>query len=69
MKRTLIESSVLASAGYDSETAVLELEFRSGEVYRYFAVPPSVHAGLLAAPSAGRFFTQRIRDRYPTQHE
>lgn len=68
MKRRPLDSSVLASAGYDARIAVLELEFRSGEVYRYFAVPPSVHEGLLAAPSAGRFFTQRIRDRYPTQH-
>lgn len=68
MKRRPLDSSVLASAGYDARIAVLELEFRSGEVYRYFAVPPSVHDGLLAAPSAGRFFTQRIRDRYPTQH-
>lgn len=68
MKRRALDSSVLASAGYDARIAVLELEFRSGEVYRYFAVPPSVHDGLLAAPSAGRFFTQRIRDRYPTQH-
>jgi len=68
VKRRSIESSVLASVGYDSQTAVLELEFRSGEAHRYFAVPPSVHAGLLTAPSAGRFFTQRIRDRYPTRH-
>jgi len=68
VRRRPIESSVLASTGYDPELAVLELEFRSGEVYRYFAVPASVHAGLLAAPSAGRYFTQRIRDHYPTQH-
>lgn len=68
MNRRRIESSVLAGAGYDPATAVLELEFRSGEIYRYFAVPPSVHAGLLAAPSAGRFFARRIRDRYPTEH-
>lgn len=68
MRRLPLESSVIASAGYDPGIAVLELEFRSGEVYRYFAVPPSVHAGLLAAPSAGRFFTQRIRDRFPTRH-
>jgi len=67
VKRVALESSVLASAGYDPDIAVLELEFRSGEVYRYFAVPPSVNAGLLAAPSAGRFFTQRIRDRYSTR--
>ena len=43
---------------------MLELEFTSGEVYRFFAVPPSVHRGLLDAPSAGRFFQERIREVY-----
>ena len=54
--------------GYDDSTAVLEVEFVSGEVYRYFAVPPSVHRALLAAESAGRFFREHIRDVYPSEH-
>lgn len=68
MRRQPLDSGAIASAGYDGETAVLELEFTSGEVYRYFAVPPSVHRGLRAADSAGRFFRERIRDVYPAQH-
>ncbi|MGP3536310.1 KTSC domain-containing protein [Microbacterium sp. RD1] len=67
MKRTPLPSSAIASAGYDPSTAVLELEFVSGDVYRYFAVPPSIHRGLLAADSAGRFFRDRIREVYPMQ--
>ena len=47
--------------------AVLELEFSSGDLYRYFAVPPSVHRGLLSAESAGRFFAERIRPVYPSE--
>jgi hypothetical protein len=38
--------------------------FADGGLYRYFAVPESVYRSLLAAPSAGRFFHQRIRDAY-----
>lgn len=67
MKRTRLESTVLASAGYDDAMAVLELEFSSGDLYRYFAVPPSVHRGLLSAESAGRFFAERIRHVYPSE--
>lgn len=68
MRRVSLESSVIASAGYDPRTAVLEIEFTTGDVYRYFAVPPSIHRGLRVAASAGRFFTERIRNVYPSQH-
>ena len=60
---------MIASAGYDGATAVLELEFSSGDVYEYFAVPPSVHRGLLTAESAGRYFAAHIRDIYPTRQK
>ncbi len=39
MDRTSVQSTTLASVGYDVGTHVLELEFRSGEIYRYAAVP------------------------------
>ena len=68
MKRARIDSSAIASVGYDEVLAVLELEFTTGELYRYFAVPPSVHRELLAAPSAGRFFGERIRGVYPENY-
>jgi len=67
VRRHRLESTAIASAGYDADTAVLELEFASGDVYRYFAVPPSVHRGLREADSAGRFFRERIRDVYPVE--
>jgi len=68
VRRHHIDSAAIASAGYDADTAVLELEFTSGEVYRYFAVPPSIERGLRSADSAGRFFRERIRDVYPSEH-
>ena len=68
MRRHHIDSTAITSAGYDAATAVLEIEFTSGEIYRYFAVPPSIHRGLRAAESAGRFFRERIRDVYPSEH-
>jgi hypothetical protein len=68
VRRRHVDSSAVASVGYDPETAVLEIEFTSGEVYQYFAVPPSLHRELLSAASAGRFFAERIRPVYPAVH-
>lgn len=68
MRRQPVESTAIAAAGYDPAIAVLEVEFVSGEVYRYYAVPPSVHRGLLAAESPGRYFRESIREVYPSEH-
>jgi predicted dinucleotide-binding enzyme len=64
--RVPVESSALRSVGYDDDLAVLEIEFVSGEVYRYHAVPRAVHRELMDAESRGRYFVERIRDVYPT---
>lgn len=59
-----MESSAVASVGYDEALGVLELEFSSGAVYRYFGVPAAVHGALMQAPSKGAFITKRIRTTY-----
>lgn len=64
MKITPVESSTLASVGYDESSDLLQLAFRSRAVYRYFAVPTAVHESLLVATSKGRYFNQAIRDQY-----
>jgi hypothetical protein len=38
LTRTTVDSSVLSSIGYSND-ATLELEFRTGAIYRYFAYP------------------------------
>ena len=65
MRREPVSSSVIASVGYSADENLLEVEFRTGRVYTYHRVPPSVYAGLRAARSVGRYFNDRIRDRYP----
>ena len=69
MPRTPVRSSVIAAVGYDTETAELEVEFRSGDVYRYFAVPPSVFRALLEADSPGAYFNKNVSDHYPTRQQ
>lgn len=65
MRMVRLRSSNLAAAGH--EGTVLEIEFTDGGLYRYLGVPESVFQGLLAAPSAGRFFHKWIKGRYRFQ--
>lgn len=64
IKRIAMESSTIASAGYISERRILEIEFRSGAVYRYKSVPKKTFAAFSKAQSKGRFFGSEIRGKY-----
>ena len=61
MERRPVESAVIRSVGYDDRERTLDVELRSGAVYRYFDVPPEVHQGLLTAESRGRFYDQEVK--------
>jgi hypothetical protein len=65
LRRAPIESTSLASVGYDPSQKVLEVEFHGGRVYRYFGVPRRRYQELLEADSAGRFLNTRIKGFYP----
>jgi len=65
MERKRIDSSGLSVVGYSKDSAVLEIEFKSGKVYRYFAVPSSLYAELMTAESKGTFFNRCIKDVFP----
>lgn len=55
MLRSLVSSTSLASIGYDPDSGVLEVEFRSGEVYQYQGVPADVAEEFTEAPSKGTY--------------
>ena len=62
----VLDSSLLAAVTY-SDHATLDLVFRTGAVYRYFAVPARVVEGLRTAPSPGAYFHRYIRTRFRAQ--
>ena len=64
--RIAVVSSLLSSIGY-SVDETLELEFRSGSIYRYFAVPPAVFEDLIAAVSKGAYFNRNLRNPFRYQ--
>ncbi len=61
LPRFPVESSNIASIGYDPVTSTLEIEFHSGAIYQYFAVPQEIYDGLINARSKGAFFHQFIK--------
>ncbi len=67
IERQPVKSSHLKSVGYNEETEELEVEFQSGEVYRYLKVPPVVYEELLSAESKGKYFNSRIRGMYQVE--
>ena len=67
IERAPVESSSLVSIGFAREARVLEIEFRSGAIYRYLGVPQTIFDGLKKAESKGRYFAQSIRGKYEFQ--
>ncbi|HVI97584.1 MAG TPA: KTSC domain-containing protein [Sphingomonas sp.] len=59
-----VRSSAIGEVEYDRTRRRLWIRFAHGGWYSYAGVPPRVAQGLLAAPSLGRYFHARIRDRY-----
>lgn len=62
MERTPVESTNLASVGYDRESSTLEIEFNNGAIYQYFGVPETEYSGLMNAASKGSYLNQNIKE-------
>ena len=59
-----LDSKVLASVAYDPEKQILNLRFRTGEVYRYFEFSGADYRAFLNAESRGKYFLANIRDQF-----
>lgn len=64
MRRQAVNSSNVASVGYDDATNVLEVAFKSGGVYQYSSVPRSIYEGMISAASVGSYFHKMVKDKY-----
>lgn len=67
MNRIPVSSSNIRSIGYDSQSAILEVEFISSAVYQYFDVPEHLYKAFLHASSHGQFLNDNIRYNYRYQ--
>lgn len=48
----------------ENKIHILDIEFKSGGIYRYFNVPTNIFTNLANAKSRGRYFRENIRDEY-----
>src|SRR3954468_10948189 len=61
--RETLESSNIASAGYDSGKQILAIEFKSGAVYHYAPFTLEQLGEFYSAESKGRFYATHIKGK------
>jgi hypothetical protein len=59
-----VESGLFSSAAYRASVRQLYLRFQDGKIYRFFEFPAAVYSEFVTASSKGRYFSQRIRNRF-----
>ncbi|MDO9224237.1 MAG: KTSC domain-containing protein [Caulobacter sp.] len=60
-----VESTAISDIRYEDDRQKLFVRFEGGGEFVYVGVPGELHRSLMEAESRGRFFTDRIRDRFP----
>jgi hypothetical protein len=62
--RVPVDSSNLASIGYDETRHVLAVGFKSGAIFHYRGVESGLWERFHMAPSKGSFFAHHVKGRY-----
>ena len=57
-------STAIRRIEYRPEQSALDIEFVTGRVYRYLAVPEMVAEGFRRVRSKGGYFNRALRDRF-----
>ena len=61
---TTTDSSMINRAVYNFMTNSLKIEFKSGVIYEYANVDPSVYEDFCKSESHGKFFNEKIKNSY-----
>ena len=65
MDRDTVDSSMIASIGYDQSSGTVEIEFRSnGQVWQYYDVPEITYNEVRMAGSLGKSFLTMVKNHY-----
>jgi hypothetical protein len=67
LERQPVKSRILRSLGYDESTKILEIEFQTGLLYQYAGVPIKVYRELIRSEEIGKYFTDKVRNRFRTK--
>jgi KTSC domain len=61
----LVQSSNVASVGYEIATQTAFIQFLNGNIYIYKGVPPFEFENLKNAPSVGSYLNRNFKNVYP----
>ena len=65
MDRDTVDSSMIASIGYDQTSGTVEVEFRpNGQVWQYYDVPEITYNEVRSAGSLGKAFNALIKKHF-----
>ncbi len=64
-KRHGVNSSNIASVGYDAKNQTVYVQFLNGSTYAYKGVPEHEFDNLRTASSVGSYFNRNYKDVYP----
>lgn len=64
MERKDVESTMIRSIGFESDSSTLEVEFKSGAVWQYYDFPESSWYEFDGSESQGKFFHREIKGQY-----
>lgn len=65
MNRDMVDSSMIASIGYEQSSGTVEVEFRSNrQIWHYYDVPEITYNELRTAVSLGRAFNAMIKGQF-----
>lgn len=65
MRARTLRSSMINRIVFDDEAGTLQVSFRSGLKYIYDGVPRAIYDALGRAASAGRYFNEHVKGRFP----
>ena len=60
-----VNSSDIDSVGYSDAKNIMLVRFKTGAFYEYHGISPEVYTALMSSQSIGKYFTSKIRGRYP----
>jgi len=65
MDRKPVNSTMIASIGYDPDSGTLEIEFRKGgQIWQYFDFPAHAWSEFEYADSLGKYFLANIKNSF-----
>ena len=65
MDRDSVDSSMIASIGYEQSSGTVEVEFRSNrQIWQYYDVPEFTYNEVRAASSLGKVFNAMIKNQF-----